>query len=50
MMTDKTPTPSRHEVFEQIRASEIARGASDDEAIRVATEKVDQVMELKKAQ
>ncbi len=47
-MTDNDKTPSRHEVFEQIRANEIARGASDDEAIRVATEKVDQVMELKK--
>lgn len=40
-------TPTRHEVFEQIRASELARGASEDEAVRVATEKVDQVLELK---
>lgn len=49
-MTDKGTNPSRHEVFEQIRAQELARGASDDEAVRVATEKVDQVMELKKAE
>jgi hypothetical protein len=40
---------SRHEVFEQIRASELARGASEDDAARIAAEKVDQVMELKKA-
>jgi hypothetical protein len=48
-MSDDT-TPSRHEVFEQIRASELARGASEDDAARVAAEKVDQVMELKKAE
>ena len=42
-------TPSRHQVFEQIRASELARGASEDDAARVAAEKGDQVMEIKKA-
>ena len=47
-MSDDT-TPSRHEVFEQIRANELARGASEDDAARVAAEKVDQVVELKKA-
>lgn len=40
---------SRHEVFEQIRASEIARGASHDEASRIAAEKVDQVMAVKQS-
>lgn len=45
-MNDST-APTRHEVFEQIRASELARGASEDEAARVAAEKVDQVLELK---
>ena len=43
-------TPSRHEVFEQIRASELARGASEDDAARIAAEKVDQVLEMKKAE
>jgi hypothetical protein len=43
-------TLSRHEVFEQIRASELARGASEDDAARVAAEKVDKVMELKRAE
>lgn len=43
-------TLSRHEVFEQIRASELARGASEDDAARVAAEKVDKVMELKKSE
>lgn len=43
-------TLSRHEVFEQIRASELARGASEDDAARVAAEKVDKVMELKKTE
>jgi hypothetical protein len=41
--------PSRHEVFEQIRASELARGTSADEAARIAAAKVDQVLDLKKA-
>ncbi len=48
-MADETSV-SRHEVFEQIRANELARGASEDDAARVAAEKVDQVMELKKAE
>lgn len=44
---DDSTTPTRHEVFEQIRASELARGASEDDAARVAAEKVDQVLERK---
>jgi len=48
-MSDDT-TPSRHEVYEQIRANELARGASEDDAARVAAEKVDQVLELKRAE
>jgi len=39
--TDKTP--SRHQVYEQIRARELARGASEDEAARIAAETVDKV-------
>lgn len=46
-MTEASASPSRHEVFEQIRASELARGASADEAARIAAEKVDQVLALK---
>jgi len=49
-MSDKENTVSRHEVFEEIRASELARGASDDEAARIAAARVDQVMEIKKAE
>lgn len=48
-MSDEN-TPSRHEVYEQIRANELARGASEDDAARVAAEKVDQVLELKRAE
>jgi hypothetical protein len=40
--TDKTP--SRHQVYEQIRANELARGATEDDAARVAAETVDKVM------
>lgn len=44
-MTEKSEaTPSRHQVYEQIRAREIARGASDDEATRIATDTVDKVL------
>ncbi len=48
-MNDDAGAKTRHEVFEQIRANEKARGASEDEAARIAAEKVDSVMELKKA-
>lgn len=49
-MSDTENTVSRHEVFEEIRASELARGATEDDAARIAAERVDQVMELKKAE
>jgi hypothetical protein len=49
-MTDNDKTVSRHEVFEEIRANELARGATEDDAARVAAEKVDQVLELKRAE
>lgn len=49
-MTDNEGTVSRHEVFEEIRVSELARGASEDEAARIAAARVDQVMEIKKAE
>lgn len=34
----------RRQVFEQIRAKELARGAHEDEAARIAAESVDKVM------
>ena len=49
-MTHDDKTVSRHEVFEQIRASERARGASEDEAAQIAAAKVDQVLGLKREQ
>ncbi len=49
-MADTENTVSRHEIFEDIRASELARGASEDDAARIAAERVDQVMDLKKAE
>lgn len=45
VMTDKNATETRRYHFEQIRARELARGASADEATRVATATVDTVME-----
>jgi hypothetical protein len=42
-------TPSRHQVYEQIRANELARGASEDDAARVAAETVDKVMAQKQS-
>ena len=48
-MSDTENTVSRHEVFEEIRANELARGATEDDAARIAAERVDQVMDLKKA-
>ncbi|MFW7415126.1 hypothetical protein [Demequina sp. SO4-18] len=43
-MSDQKPSESRHQRFEQIRTRELARGASDDEATRIATETVDKVI------
>ncbi|WP_430866738.1 hypothetical protein [Demequina aurantiaca] len=44
-MSDTNATGTRRYHFEQIRARELARGASADEATRIATETVDTVME-----
>lgn len=44
-MTDTNATETRRYHFEQIRARELARGASADEATRIATDTVDLVME-----
>ncbi|WP_160295471.1 hypothetical protein [Demequina aurantiaca] len=44
-MTDTNATETRRYHFEQIRARELARGASEDEATRIATNTVDTVME-----
>lgn len=49
-MSDNDKTVSRHEVFEEIRANELARGATEDDAARVAAEKVDKVLELRRAE
>jgi hypothetical protein len=39
----------RHKTFEQIRASELARGASEDEAAQTAAATVDKVMAAQEA-
>ncbi|WP_156163692.1 hypothetical protein [Demequina subtropica] len=44
-MSDDKITDTRHYKFEQIKAKEIARGASEDEATRIAAATVDKVME-----
>lgn len=44
-MSDKSVTDTRHYKFEQIKAKELARGASEDEATRIAAATVDKVME-----
>lgn len=44
-MPDTNATETRRYHFEQIRARELARGASEDEATRIATATVDTVME-----
>ena len=44
-MGDQGVTDTRHYRFEQIRARELARGASEDEATRIAAETVDKVPE-----
>jgi hypothetical protein len=41
-MTDKDDR--RHKAFEQIRANELARGASEDEAAQTAAATVDKVL------
>ena len=46
IMVDDSVTETRRYHFEQIKASELARGASEDEATRVANETVDKVMRL----
>lgn len=44
-MADESVVNTRHYKFEQIKAKELARGASEDEATRIAAETVDKVME-----
>ncbi len=44
-MGEESVTDTRHYRFEQIRARELARGASEDEAARIAAETVDKVKE-----
>ncbi|WP_161794257.1 hypothetical protein [Demequina sediminicola] len=43
-MSESHSTETRHYKFEQIRAKERARGASEDEATRIASETVDKVL------
>ncbi|WP_169747634.1 hypothetical protein [Demequina iriomotensis] len=44
-MNDENVTDTRHYKFEQIKAKELARGASEDEATRIAAATVDKVRE-----
>jgi len=44
-MGDDSVRDTRHYRFEQIKAKELARGASEDEATRIAAATVDKVME-----
>lgn len=44
-MSDTNATETRRYHFEQIRARELARGASEDEATKIATNTVDLVMD-----
>lgn len=44
-MSDTNATETRRYHFEQIRARELARGASEDEATKTATNTVDLVMD-----
>lgn len=48
-MDNANVTETRRYHFEQIRARELARGASEDEATRIATETVDKVMAVEDA-
>ncbi|WP_160297477.1 hypothetical protein [Demequina flava] len=43
-MTEEHSTETRRYKFEQIRHKELARGASEDEATRIASETVDKVL------
>lgn len=43
-MTVEHSTETRRYKFEQIRNKELARGASEDEATRIAAETVDKVL------
>ncbi len=43
-MNDTNATETRRYTFEQIRAEELARGASEDDAARTAASMVDAVM------
>lgn len=43
-MTEHSSTETRRYKFEQIRNRELARGASEDEATRIATDTVDRVV------
>ena len=43
-MSDDSTHETRRHKFEQIRAKELARGASEDEAARIAAETVDKVI------
>jgi hypothetical protein len=45
-MTDEHPADTRRYKFEQIKAKELARGATEDEATRIAAETVDKVIAL----
>jgi hypothetical protein len=49
-MNDANATHTRRYHFDQIRARELARGATEDEATRIATETVDVVMEKEAAE
>jgi hypothetical protein len=44
-MNDDSVLDTRRYRFEQIKAKELARGASEDEATRIAAETVDKVMD-----
>lgn len=48
-MSETSATPSRHQVYEQLRAEEIARGADPDTAARIAAERVDKVFAVTSA-
>ncbi|GIG54568.1 hypothetical protein [Demequina activiva] len=45
-MTEEHPADTRRYKFEQIKAKELARGATEDEATRIAAETVDKVIAL----
>ncbi len=47
MSEQQSSAESRHRRFEQIRARELARGASEDEAAQIAAATVDKVPDSK---